>query len=265
MVKILGARGSVACSGAGYLRYGGRTTCVLVRLCGQCIVLDAGTGLMTLADALAPEETVLSLLLTHPHADHLVGFPLCRTLYDSRITADVYAAERDGLDTKAQLERFMSPPLWPVTPDVMGAKLSFHPLRETLALGPVTVDTLEGAHPGGVTLLRLCGGGKSVVFLSDCTLTEALFPVLTEFAAGCDLLLCDGQYSDAEWAVRSGFGHSRWTDAARLAAACGAKALRVIHHDPNHTDDILDAAADSVREIFPGGALARDGEEVLLP
>ena len=265
MVKILGTRGSVPCSGAGYARYGGRTTCILIRLGGQCIVLDAGTGLVTLPEALAPEERELSLLLTHPHADHLLGFPLCRTLYDSAVTVKVYAAVRDGLDAKAQIGRLMSPPLWPVTPDVMGAKLSFLPLEETLTLGAVTVDTMEGVHPGGVTLLRIRGGGKRVVFLSDCTLTEQLFPVLTEFAGNCDLLLCDGQYSDAEWAAHSCFGHSRWTDAARLAAACGAKALRIIHHDPGHTDPILDAAADTVHAIFPRGEFAYDGEEVLLP
>ena len=41
-VMILGTRGSVPVSGGDFLRYGGATTCVLVRLAGQVIVLDAG-------------------------------------------------------------------------------------------------------------------------------------------------------------------------------------------------------------------------------
>lgn len=264
MVKILGARGSMACSGAAFARYGGHTTCVLVRLGGQTIVLDAGTGIMSLPEVLTPEEKHFTLLLTHPHADHLLGFPLCHTLFDSSVSADICAVKRDGLDTKAQLARYMSPPLWPITPEAMGANLTFRTLGETLTLGSVTVDAIEGVHPGGVTLLRIRGDGKSVVFVSDCTLTDELFPVLTDFARDCDLLLCDGQYSDEEWAMYSDYGHSRWTDAAKLGMACGAKALRVIHHDPCHTDEILDRAQDEIRTICPAGTFAYDGEEIPL-
>ena len=264
MVKLLGTRGSMACAGADYVRYGGRTTCVLVRLGGQTIVLDAGTGLMALPSELLPEEKHLTMLLTHPHADHLLGFPVCCTLFDSGVSAEIYAAERNGLDAKTQVERFMSPPLWPIMPDAMGAALTFRPLGETLQLGDVTVDTMEGIHPGGVTLLRIRSGGKNIVFASDCTLTDELFSALTEFARGCDLLLCDGQYSDAEWAQRADFGHSRWTDAARLGTACGAKNVRIIHHDPDHTDESLDRALDEIRAICPAGALAYDGEEINL-
>ena len=158
----------------------------------------------------------------------------------------------------------MSPPLWPITPDAMGAKLRFCSLGKTLQLGDVIVDAMDGVHPGGVTLLRIRGGGKSVIFASDCTLTDELFPALTEFSCGCDLLLCDGQYSDTEWVQRADFGHSRWTDAARLGAASGAKAVRIIHHDPDHTDEILDRAEDEIRAICPVSTFAYDGEEINL-
>ena len=94
--------------------------------------------------------------------------------------------------------------------------------------------------------------------------TDGLLPRLADFARDCDLLLCDGQYSGAEWPSRSGFGHSTWTAAARLGSACGAKTVRVIHHDPAHTDDELDAAAEELHAIHPNCAFARAGEEVLL-
>ena len=103
-----------------------------------------------------------------------------------------------------------------------------------------------------------------MVFATDCTLTDSLLPALTDFARDCDLLLCDGQYSDAEWPARAGFGHSTWTSVARLGRDCGAKQVRVIHHDPAHTDALLDGAAEELRRIHPNCAFARAGEEVLL-
>ena len=123
---------------------------------------------------------------------------------------------------------------------------------------------MEGAHPGGVSLLRLTGGGKRVVFATDCTVNGPGAGPLAEFAQGCDLLLCDGQYSDAEWPERSAFGHSTWTAAARLGRACGAARTRVIHHDPGHTDRLLDDAAGELRAIHPDCAFARAGEEIFL-
>lgn len=263
-VMILGARGSVPVSGGDFLRYGGATTCILVRMAGQTVVLDAGTGLMTIPSVLREEEQRVSLLLSHPHADHLMGLPMCPLLYQPGSQMDLYAARRGGLGAEEQVRAFMSPPLWPVGPEQLPYPPAFHDLSEQLKLGDLTVECMGGVHPGGVTLFRLTGGGRSVVFITDCTLTDGLLPRLKDFARDCGLLLCDGQYSDAEWPDRSGFGHSTWTTAARLGSACGAKRVRVIHHDPAHTDSQLDAAAEELRRIHPNCGFARAGEEVFL-
>ena len=263
-VAILGARGSVSVSGGDFQRCGGATTCVLVRLAGQAVILDAGTGLMNISPLLEEEERHIPLLLSHPHADHLLGLPMCPLLFRTDFQLDVYAACRNGLDAEAQVRALMSPPLWPVGPERLAASLTFHDLPSRLELGAVTVDTMEGVHPGGVSLMRLTGGGRRVVFATDCTLTDSLLPKLTDFARDCDLLLCDGQYSDAEWSARASFGHSTWTAVARLGRDCGAKQVRVIHHDPTHTDALLDGAAEELHRIHPHCGFARAGEEVLL-
>ena len=111
-VTILGARGSMSVSGAEYLRYGGATTCVLVRLSGQWALIDAGTGLMNPPPDLLDAPS-LPLLLTHAHADHLLGLPLCPYVMRRGARLEVYAARRGGLDAEAQIRRFLSPPLWP--------------------------------------------------------------------------------------------------------------------------------------------------------
>ena len=263
-VTVLGTRGSVPVSGKAFLRYGGATTCVLVRLSGQILALDAGTGLMNLPPFAEEEIDRLPLLLTHPHADHLLGLLMCPLLSRPGFQMDIYAARRNGLDAEGQVRALMSQPLWPIGPERLTASVAFHDLPPQIKLGNVMVDTMEGVHPGGVQLLRLTGGGRGVVFATDCTLTDSLLPALTEFARDCDLLLCDGQYSNAEWPSHADFGHSTWTAAARLGRDCGAKQVRVIHHDPTHTDDVLDGAAEELRRIHPNCAFARAGEEVFL-
>lgn len=263
-VIILGARGSVPVSGKSFVEYGGGTTCVFLRMAEQPIVLDAGTGMLDLSQVLKKEEQQITLLLSHPHVDHMLGLPLCPVVFDPGKAIHVYGVTRQGKDVKMQLSELLHPPLWPVGPEQLPAKFSFFELPETLQLGNVTIETMEGIHPGGVSLFRLTADGKRVVFVSDCTLTESLLPRLTEFARDCDLLLCDGQYSPQEWQGREHFGHNTWTAAARLGAACGAKNVRIIHHDPFRTDAQLDSAAKELTAIHPHCAFARAGETILL-
>ena len=260
---ILGARGSVPVSAPWYSIYGGATTCVLVRLADQYIILDAGTGIMRLPqDALARHN--LSLLLTHVHLDHLNGLSMCPFVMQRDHVLDIYASPSDGSEIGDLLRKLYSPPVWPVLPDDLAASLSYHPLADKLEIGGVHITTLDGVHPGGVKLIRLSDGEKSIVFATDCTLTDDFYPVAAEFARDCDLLLCDGQYSADEFRTRTGFGHNAWLTAARFGLDCGARHLRIVHHDPLHTDALLDAAEHEAQCINPTCRFAREGEEISL-
>lgn len=263
-VVILGTRGSVPVSAEAFLRYGGATVCVFARFGDQAIVLDCGTGIMKLPEFLRQEDRHLNILISHPHADHLLGLPLCPAVFDPGKQIDIYGVARNGMDIRQQVCTLMAPPLWPVGPDQLPADISFRDLPEQMLLGDVTVESMEGIHPGGVSLFRITGGGKQIVYMTDCTLTEEILPKLTEFARDCDLLLCDGQYSQQEWKGREHFGHSTWVAAAQLGAACGAKQVRIIHHDPFRTDDRLDDADRELTSIHKNCAFAQGGEEILL-
>ena len=163
-VLILGARGSVPVSGRQFTKYGGATSSYLVTLCGKTVVLDGGTGLLNLPKAVlsAPE---LDLILSHPHADHLLGVGMLG--YTGRLR--IYSKTRGGLSPREQVERFYSPPLWPVSPEA-----EYLELGEKTVLGAITVETAEGIHPGGVSLIKLSGGGKTVVYATDTTLARRI-------------------------------------------------------------------------------------------
>ncbi|MBQ3372307.1 MAG: MBL fold metallo-hydrolase [Oscillospiraceae bacterium] len=262
-ITILGARGSVPVSGPAFSRYGGATTCIFVKLAGQLLVLDAGTGIMNLPEeALSVSE--LPLILTHAHLDHLIGLPMCPYLFRRELHMMVFSQPRAGLTGKEFLDRLLSPPFWPVKLEALPAKVSFHPLLQTFQLGDVLVETISGIHPDGVSLIRLTGGGKRIVLATDCTLTPEQSSSLARFAQDCDLLLCDGQYSQEEWEFRKSFGHSTWIDAAKFGLTCRAKQIRILHHDPSHTDALLDAALPSLLSIHPQCSFAREMEKIVL-
>lgn len=260
-VTVLGSRGSIPVCGAAYSRYGGATCCVLVRGANQAILLDAGSGLLNASRHLEQEREFI-LLLTHAHLDHVMGLTLCPEVLKKDRLFHIYGVVRNGLDVRAQLAALLSPPLWPVCAEQLPAQLLFHDLNPHLDGEHFTVDCMEGSHPGGVSVLRLTLHGRRIVFMTDCTITEDNHGKLLEFCRDCDLLLCDGQYSEEEWPARSSFGHNSWMQAARFGRDCGAKQIRLLHHDPTHTDDILDLARAQVQTICPRCELAYDGEEL---
>ena len=54
-VRFFGVRGSIPVPGSSTLRYGGNTSCIEVRADGEIIVLDAGSGIRGLGNALEQE------------------------------------------------------------------------------------------------------------------------------------------------------------------------------------------------------------------
>ena len=88
---------------------------------------------------------------------------------------------------------------------------------------------------------------------------------LAEFARGADVLAHDGQYMSEEYfAGKQGWGHSTIRMAVKTARMAGAKRLVILHHDPEHTDDQLDAMEHEADAWFPGVVFAKEGEAVFL-
>jgi len=88
-VVILGTRGSCPASGKEYVRYGGATSCYVVRLAGTPVIIDAGTGILRLGEALRSGEKHIPLILTHPHLDHLSGLLMCPLMHDPSGSIDL--------------------------------------------------------------------------------------------------------------------------------------------------------------------------------
>jgi phosphoribosyl 1,2-cyclic phosphodiesterase len=54
----------------------------------------------------------------------------------------------------------------------------------------------------------------------------------------------DAMYTDEEYhnptSPKVGWGHSTWQEAIKMAEAAGVKRVVIFHHDPTHSDDMLD-------------------------
>jgi len=268
-ITILGCRGSVPRDGKDFLKYGGATSCYAVNLGGRLILVDAGSGILRVDDVLDGAESV-DLFLTHTHADHILGLPMCRPAFNKDFVFRVYGKTRDGLDTKAQLNAYLELPNWPVDIDGLNASFEFEELKDDFILppgnesNPIRVSALEAAHPGGCSIIRFDCAGKSAVVATDCTIKECNEKDTLNFARNTDVLLIDGQYSPKAFSGSAGFGHNNWIKAAEFGKLCGAKKTVLIHHDPFHTDDILDMAAEEIVQVNVNAIIAREGEIISL-
>jgi ribonuclease BN (tRNA processing enzyme) len=93
------------------------------------------------------------------------------------------------------------------------------------------------------------------------------FPDLPEWTSGFDLareadvLIHDAQYTEDEYKDRIGWGHSTFKHALDFAGLAGVKRLVTFHHDPGHSDEMLDGVLEEIRakgdlefELIPGRA-----------
>lgn len=61
-----------------------------------------------------------------------------------------------------------------------------------------------------------------------------------DLCRGADLLIHDAQYTDDEYRLTRGWGHSTLSEAVELGMDAGVKRLGLFHHDPEHSDDEID-------------------------
>ncbi|MGH2984605.1 MAG: hypothetical protein ACRDK5_10190 [Solirubrobacterales bacterium] len=89
-------------------------------------------------------------------------------------------------------------------------------------------------------------------------------------ARDASILLHDGQYTDAEYPTRRGWGHSSLSDTLTFAQRSEAEQMLLFHHDPDHDDARLEALEGEAAERWSGldgqgaMAMAREGEAIEL-
>ncbi len=266
-IQFLGTRGSIPVSSKKYSIYGGATACTLITVNNQHFIFDAGSGFLNLPDYInfnKDSNHILHLFLSHAHLDHILGLLACKCMFDSRITIHIYGKKRLGLTIKEQLEQLLQPPIWPVGVDMFTSTVIFHDLTRELEIDEVNVSFIEGCHPGGCTAFRMEYHSTSLVYATDYEITEQNMDQLIAFSKNSNLLICDGQYSDANIVEKSGFGHSAWQSAVSIAQQSCCEHLCISHHDPYSDDEYLAVIEDELHRLSPTYFLAKEGRSITL-
>ena len=248
IIRCWGARGSIPVSGENYLRYGGNTTCLEIRNKRDDILLvDAGSGIREAGNTfLAHGRYDFTLLLTHAHWDHIMGFPFFKPLYFKKTNLTVWGCAFVQDSIKEMLARVMSAPYFPINYDDIHANVAYADIcGDTYQLGDMTITPIALSHPNQGTGYKFSEAGKSFVFLTDNELGfrhegGLSYDDYLEFCRGTDLLIHDAEYRDEEYPKKRGWGHSTSEQAVKLALDAGAKQLGLFHHNQDRLDAEID-------------------------
>ncbi len=254
---LWGTRGSLASGGPDTVRYGGDTAAIEVRgPDGQLVVLDAGSGIRPIGEQVPAGTERIDILLTHLHMDHIQGLGFFAPLFDADIEVHIWGPGSTTLGLHQRLTRYLSPPLFPVMlrdlPSVM-----LHEIQppESFTLGSLTIQAELITHPGPTVGFRIEADDGVLAYLPDHepALGVGSFPDTPEWTSGFDLangvdvLIHDAQYTGQEYERRVGWGHSSFNHALDFATLTKVGRLITFHHDPAHSDVLLDQIAERIR------------------
>jgi phosphoribosyl 1,2-cyclic phosphodiesterase/CheY-like chemotaxis protein len=255
-VQFYGTRGSLPVPGPRTVRYGGNTSCTAVRSAsGTLVVLDMGTGAFALGQELAAAQKPIKghVLISHTHWDHIQGLPFFAPFFRPGNEWDVYAPRGLGSSLRETLSGQMQYTYFPLELEQLGATIHYHDLVEgTLTLDDIAVETQYLNHPALTLGYKLKADGATLVHALD---HEPFAPVLaggsgpiegadlrhSEFLAGADLVIHDAQYLAEEFGSKVGWGPSTVEYALHVARSAGVRKLALTHHDPERSDDAIDA------------------------
>jgi phosphoribosyl 1,2-cyclic phosphodiesterase len=262
-VRCWGARGSIPVSGKEYLRYGGDTPCIEIRTgVDGIVIIDAGSGIRRLGNRLLAENRHdYTLIFTHVHWDHLMGFPFFRPIYRSDTHITIFGCPFTQTSVREMISRIMAPPNFPVNFEDIKADIRYQETcQETFHLGGLTITSIPISHPNQGTGYRFEEEGKSFVFLTDNELAYRHpggleYEDYAAFAKGADLLVHDAEFRPLEYRLTRTWGHSVYTDALRLALDAGVGRLGLFHHNQERTDDAVDEMVADCRQIAAGRPL----------
>jgi len=272
-VRFWGVRGSIPTPGNQTAKYGGNTACVEVRCGDQLFFCDMGSGARPMGIELAKRAPLhANVCISHYHWDHICGIPFCGILFDGRNSFDFYGEGRRDKGLKSILSGQMKYPYFPVGLDIFQASIRYHTIKagDTIKKGEVKVKTAPLNHPQSSVAYRFDYKGHSAVYCSDNEHQDEMPASMVKLIKGCDVLIYDAAYTDDEYTGRTGagpkigWGHSTWDEAVRTAEHLKVKKLFIFHHDPMHTDKVIDRLVRECRRDFKNIYAAQEGLTVKI-
>ena len=296
-LKFRGVRGSYPISSKDFLEYGGNTACVEVNVGGHLIILDAGTGMISVGDELmekyitsgfTPEERTpvrATVLLSHIHQDHIQGFTFFRPLHLKSTVLSVFGSVCEEENLSDELSNVLFGKTFPLDLGDIAGKLDIKNItsndliilrhgsepiicksQENILPDNVVISCYKSyAHPqDGVMIYKIYYKGKSVVYATDKESYLGGDKKLVDFARNCDVLIHDAQYTTEDYlnqySPKQGYGHSTFDMAVEAQRQSNAGELVFFHFEPGYDDEKLNRINEHYSQKFPDNVImAKEG------
>jgi len=258
---------------------GGNTSCVEVRSGDQLIIIDCGSGIKELGWSLMKQgfgtgQGQATILISHTHWDHLMGFPFFQPAY---VPGNKFAICGCHPDLQQRFERQHHPENFPAPMTVMGSDITFEQWQpaQKKHLGNITVEPYLLDHPGDSFAYRIESGSKVFIYASDGAYNDpspAAMEKYHTFYRDADVLVFDAHFDLIESFEKSDWGHSTSFLGVDIALNAGVKKLLLFHHDPLSDDrrikKFLNATRRYLNHVAPDTSLtvsiAYEGLEIDL-
>lgn len=232
-LKFHGVRGSHPTPAQDKLKYGGNTACIAIVANGHTIIIDAGTGIISLGDELlrkhiasgssennrTPIET--NLFISHSHYDHIQGLPFFKPAFINSSKLNFFGAPTQDASFKETVSKPLYSPYFPLNMDEMKSNIKVYDIKATTVVifepnkfEPTIISTEDfnredysddcvvvqsyksTAHPkDGVLVYKISCNGKDMVYATDIESFIGGYKRLNMLARNTDLFIHDAQFS----------------------------------------------------------------------
>lgn len=245
-----GVRGSIPVTTPAMQRHGGNTTCLEIRHSGPSqIIIDAGTGINVMSQTMDAEGEA-HIFISHTHLDHVQGLPFFAPLHNPAWKVHIYAPT-GHTNFLAQL---FDGKFFPLTPEQLLCQLELHEVNDH---APLYIDGVEISshlvpHTCACHAFTVRTNGKSVCIIPDIEIeNDTSRSIALSLLKDIDLAFVDGHYTDEEYAMHRGWGHTSMNILPAIAIAAKTKQLGIFHHATHRTDADLDALLEKLRQQHP--------------
>ncbi|MBS1123466.1 MAG: beta-lactamase domain protein, partial [Deltaproteobacteria bacterium] len=272
-ITFWGVRGSYPVPGAATVRYGGQTSCVEARSSsGDCVIVDAGTGMRALGNKLLREAKAPQhhhVLLSHVHWDHIQGLPFFSPAYVPGTKISVYALLTAADELQQVIGGITRHEFFPVPLEAVPAHFEFHQVEPEVEfdIDGFHVVPIALNHPFGSVGYRIDCDGSSWAYVSDTAPFDqvlhkqhflpgpeplsaddrvalaAMREALVRRLDGVDTVIYDTHFLPDEFARFPHYGHSTPDQALEICALARVRRLVLYHHAPSHSDELMDKIA----------------------